>query len=557
MTKSRCHPGMTSKRLLLPILLLGMAGSAFAQLPAVPVPVENPITETKRVLGKILFWEEQLSTDNTVACGTCHRPGFGGTDPRNTSSDGPDMTPGTPDDIFGSAGVPRSDMNRSYEKDPVSGFNPQLTSRRSSSIIGAQFFNELLWDGAAPSQFIDPETGGVSIVSGGALESQAVMPPVDAVEMAHGNRDWAQIAQKIFLVTPLKLATNIPADMAMALAANPSYADLFNAAFGTPDITAERIAFALATYERTLVSDQTPFDLFVQGDLNALTPDQQAGKDVFLGNGACFFCHNAPLFTDGNFHNIGVRPPAEDLGRFLITGVLSDRARFKTPGLRNVGLRDRFMHGGSLPDLEAVIDLYDQGGFFADNLDPLIFNVILLPGPPDQKVQLLDFLENGLTDPRVANETFPFDRPTLHSEVVVGSPNPVLYGNDAPGTGGVTPLMLASAPMNIDNPFWKIGVGDGLPGATAVLAVSAFAAPPGTTVSGIPINVNIDPGFVFPVTTTLDPGPGPAAGTTTILSNIANAPLIIGLPIYFQWFVVDGAATGGVSTTQGAEFTIF
>ena len=545
---------MTSMLLILPIFIVGLAGSAWAQLPAVPVPVENPITEGKRILGKILFWDEQLSSDNTVACGTCHLGSSGGSDSRITPTDGPDMMPGTADDVFGSLGIRRADQNDNYEKDPVRAFDPLVTGRYTPSFIGAQFFSELFWDGRASSTFIDPVGGGVSIASGGALESQVVGPPVSSVEMAHANRDWAQIALKLFLVTPLKLATNIPADMSAAVALSPGYPDLFNVAFGTPDITAERIAFAIATYERTLVPDQTPFDDFVQGNTAALTADQQAGMGIFNTTGLCIFCHTGSLLSDDSFHNIGVRPPAEDLGRQDVTGNMLDRGKFKTPSLRNVGLRGRFMHNGSIADIASVVDFYDQGGFFADNLDPVItpLNLTAL-----EKTQLEDFLTNALTDARVAGETFPFDRPTLHSEVVAGAPNPVLFGNDAPGTGGITPVMLGSAPMNIDNPFWKIGVGDGLPGAIAILAVSVAAAPPGTTVSGIPINVNIDPSFVFPIQTFLDPGPGPAAGTTTIQSNIANAPLIIGLPIYFQWFVVDGAATGGVSTTQGAEYTIF
>ena len=75
----------------------------YAELPEVPIPVENPITEAKRVLGKILFWEEQLSSDNTVACGTCHIPSVGGADPRQFSHPGPDQIFGTNDDIIGSA----------------------------------------------------------------------------------------------------------------------------------------------------------------------------------------------------------------------------------------------------------------------------------------------------------------------------------------------------------------------------------------------------------------------------------------------------------------------
>ena len=87
------------------MLVLALAASSplAAELPPVPVPAENPITEPKRVLGKILFWDEQLSSDGSVACGTCHRPGAGGGDPRAGRHPGIDK--GTIDDVMGSPGI--------------------------------------------------------------------------------------------------------------------------------------------------------------------------------------------------------------------------------------------------------------------------------------------------------------------------------------------------------------------------------------------------------------------------------------------------------------------
>ncbi|HEY5565864.1 MAG TPA: cytochrome c peroxidase, partial [Gammaproteobacteria bacterium] len=93
---------------LLSLALLG-GGLAWAELPPVPVPAENPITEPKRVLGKMLFWDEQLSSDNTVACGTCHRPAAGGADPRAGVNPGADA--GTIDDVRGSPGMRSLDVN--------------------------------------------------------------------------------------------------------------------------------------------------------------------------------------------------------------------------------------------------------------------------------------------------------------------------------------------------------------------------------------------------------------------------------------------------------------
>jgi cytochrome c peroxidase len=110
-------------------LVLGCYGlAARAELPPVPVPAENPITESKRILGKILFWDEQLSSDDSVACGTCHRPAAGGADPRAGLN--PGSLPGTTDDVFGSPGIRRLDNDGLPVVDPVFGDAPQVMRRR-------------------------------------------------------------------------------------------------------------------------------------------------------------------------------------------------------------------------------------------------------------------------------------------------------------------------------------------------------------------------------------------------------------------------------------------
>src|SRR5262245_36998319 len=255
-------------RVLAPVAIL--AGDLVAvraqALPPPPVPPQNTLTEPKRVLGKILFWDEHLSSNETVACGTCHQAGVGGGDGRITIHPGPDGVNPSPDDIVGSAGIVRLDPGNSPVSDPVFGTNPQVTARSAPAFIGAAWFPDLFWDGRARSAFTNPETGSVSIPVGGALESQAVGPILNSVEMAHADRTWADVALKIRRALPLGDATNLPPDLAAALASQPSYGDLFVAAFGDPGITAERIAFAIATYERTLVANQTLWDRFIAGD---------------------------------------------------------------------------------------------------------------------------------------------------------------------------------------------------------------------------------------------------------------------------------------------------
>ena len=390
-------------------LLLG--APVLAQLPPVPFPLENPITEEKRVLGKILFWDEQLSSDDTVACGTCHSLARSGADARVGIHPGPDGIPGTQDDILGSPGIARADASGHYVTDGTFGLHPQVTGRSANPVVGAAYSPQLFWDGRAGSKFLNPENGSVSIVIGGALENQAIGPILSDVEMAREGRSWTDVIAKLESVQPLDFATDIPADMAQALALDPTYPDLFRSAFGDLQITAERIAFAIATYERTLIPDQTPWDLFQAGDTLAMTPEQIAGWDFFQGT-TCTICHTPPLFTDNNFRNIGVRPFAEDIGRMGVTGVRTDRGRFKVPTLRGVGLKANYMHGGQFLNLSAVLDFYSplSRSTFQDNLDPLLPTTI----PPFIKSEVIDFMENALTDPRAAAEVFPFDRPVLH-----------------------------------------------------------------------------------------------------------------------------------------------
>jgi cytochrome c peroxidase len=385
-------------------------------LPPVPVPPQNPITEPKRLLGKILFWDEQLSSDNSIACGTCHINAQAGSDPRFGRHPGLDTVFNTPDDVIGSPGVVRADDDGNAIVDPLFGLSTQVTPRSAQIVVGSQWSPLLFWDGRASSTFINPENGNVSIPNGGALESQAVGPILSDVEMAHENRDWPQVIAKLTTARPLALAVNLPPDLAAGLSGKPSYPDLFAAAFGDAAITAERIAFAIATYERTLVPNQTPWDRFIANVPGAMTPNQVAGWNFFRGS-QCSACHVPPMFTGNGFRNIGLRPIAEDIGRQAVTGNAADRGRFKVPSLRNTGLKAGYMHNGQLESIDEVLDFYQgiNGQVqFPNNQDPLIAQINI---PPQVRPQLVDFLVNGLTDPRVANEEFPFDRPTLHSEV--------------------------------------------------------------------------------------------------------------------------------------------
>ena len=232
-----------SRRFLLATVAVGIAAAAaHAQLGPAPQPAENPVTPAKVALGKLLFWDEQLSSDNTVACGTCHRPAQGGADPRFRALPGPDGIAGTADDVFGSPGVIRANAMNAYEPDPLHAFASQVTGRSSPSFLLAAWADSIFWDGRASTTFIDPQSGAVSIAAGGALESQSVGPPLSAVEMAHAGRDWNEIVAKVERSLPLALATALPPDLVAALGVDPTYPELFEAAFGDSQVTAERIA---------------------------------------------------------------------------------------------------------------------------------------------------------------------------------------------------------------------------------------------------------------------------------------------------------------------------
>lgn len=394
-------------------MLLVATSPVAAELPPVPVPAENPITEEKRVLGKILFWDEQLSSDDSIACGTCHRPASGGADPR--AGYHPGALPGTIDDVAGSPGISRMNDAGQPVQDPIFGTEPQVTARIAPSVFGALWAESLFWDGRASGRFLDPDTGQVVIEAGGALESQALITLASTVEMAKPQRSWNELIRKLAGVPPLQLADRWPADVADAIDRLPSYPALFAAAFGDDTITAPRIAMAVATYERTLVADQTPWDRYQAGDESALDPIERFGLDA-LQAAKCTSCHTPPLFTNHAFSNIGLRRTEFDSGRAEVSGNPEDAGAMRVPSLRNVGLRQHFMHTGQFTNLGEAINFYRNA--------PTLPDVDTLPdgsayGLNLSRIGVTDvqaFLINALTDPRVAAETFPFDRPRLASE---------------------------------------------------------------------------------------------------------------------------------------------
>jgi len=146
------------------------------------------------------------------------------------------------------------------------------------------------------------------------------------------------------------------------------------------------LADALASYVRSILSGNSRFDRFVMGDRDVLTAEEQRGLQLFRGRGNCTACHVGPNFSDEKLHNTGV---AWDPVAASLRDVGGEHGDFKTPTLRDAALTSPYMHDGSLPTLEAVVDFYDAGGRANPNLDPEIHPLRLAP---DEKHALVGFL---------------------------------------------------------------------------------------------------------------------------------------------------------------------
>jgi cytochrome c peroxidase len=212
-------------------------------------------------------------------------------------------------------------------------------------------------------------------------------------------------------LAPMKNPDEMAANMARLLATLsgiPEYVARFKAAFGDSAITEERLAKALAAYERTLVSADSPFDRYLLGDEAALSAQAAKGYTLFTGRARCVACHDGPHFTDASFHNIGIK--GDDVGRYGVVPVAVLKGAFKTPGLRDVALTPPYFHDGSAATLADVVEHYDRGGDTSDNLDKDIQPLHLAP---DEKAALVAFM-SSLTGrvppqdaprvPRVVNE---------------------------------------------------------------------------------------------------------------------------------------------------------
>ncbi len=200
-----------------------------------------------------------------------------------------------------------------------------LGRRNSPTVINRLFSDKQFWDGRAAD-----------------LEEQAKGPLTNPVEMAMASHD--------VVVTNVKAVAG--------------YAPYFEKAFGSADVNIDKIAQAIASYERTVVSGNSPFDRYMAGDKAAMNAAAVRGMELFNGKGNCKTCHAAFNFTDESYHNLGVgmKKKKPDLGRYEQTKVEENKGAFKTPTLRNVAQGPPYMHDGSEKTLTSVIEFYNKGG---------------------------------------------------------------------------------------------------------------------------------------------------------------------------------------------------
>jgi cytochrome c peroxidase len=197
-------------------------------------------------------------------------------------------------------------------------------NRNTPTIINIGFAKSLFWDGRSPT-----------------LEDQVHEPIEDSVEM---NTKFE---------TAINNIRNIR-----------GYEALFIAAFGDKKVTEDRVSMALATYQRSIKSTRSKFDLFIEGQSDEFTDEQVLGLHLFRTKGKCVNCHYSPYFSDQKFHNVGLTYYGrfyQDLGLYNHTQKKEDVGKFKTPTLREVGKSGPYMHNGLFPDLEGIMNMYNAG----------------------------------------------------------------------------------------------------------------------------------------------------------------------------------------------------
>jgi cytochrome c peroxidase len=299
------------------------------------------------------------------------------------------------------------DTEKAFTDSPLQvseGIKKLTGTRNAPTVVNAAYFAKLFWDGRSLS-----------------LEDQAQHPFVNPVEMGLKNHD----------------------PILQIVRSDPDYVQAFKLVFGKSGsaVTMSEVTQAIAAFERTQISADSPFDqYYFRGEADRLTEAQKRGFDIFVNQGRCVSCHvieqTQALFTDGRFHNVGVGINAiqkdvpalaseilkarftktqvdekvlsdkrtSELGRLVVTRSFDDIGAFKTPTLRNVAVTAPYMHDGSLKTLKEVLIHYNNGGVTKEG-DPV--NDFLSGGIrplklTDQELSDLEVFMESLTSPEYA-----------------------------------------------------------------------------------------------------------------------------------------------------------
>jgi cytochrome c peroxidase len=332
-------------------------------LPDVSHPADNPTSDEKIELGRLLFWDPIVGGEKDMACVTCHHPGLGYGDGIdlpigvNGSGLGPDRTENT-------GGL---DLSEPIARVP----------RNAPSVINAAF------NGLTSSNGYDPSTSPMFWDSRAeAFEGQCVGPPSSRSEMrgeAYAEDDAMD-------------------SVVARLAAIPEYVNLFENVFGAGDaVTLENYTFAMSAFERSIVSDNSPFDKYIKGNLTALSNDEKNGLILFYGKARCSNCHFGPMFSDFDFHALGIpenssNPNGPDMG-------VDDEYKFRTPTLRNATLTGPYMHNGMMTEIKDIVEYMNAGVSGNENVTADMLAADMTPlGLSEKEInQIVAFIES-LTD---------------------------------------------------------------------------------------------------------------------------------------------------------------
>lgn len=313
------------------------------------IAADNPLTVQGVLLGRMLFYEKKLSSNNSQACASCHRQEYAFTDTAQFSIG-------------------------------VEGFKG---GRQAMSVFNMAWnTNEFFWDGRAH-----------------LLRDQSLLPIQDSLEM---NETLDNVVAK--------------------LQADVRYQNQFMRAFGSSEVTSEKMSLAMEQFMNSIVSVESKYDKFLRGEVT-LSASEERGRRLFfqefnpglpsMSGADCAHCHTGRTFENDRYMNNGLDVEADitDIGRQAATTNARDKGKFKVTSLRNIAVTAPYMHDGRLKTLEEVVDHYNNGIQPSSTLDPALEYTRVSGGlqlTAQDKIDLVNFMETltddvMLTDPNYSS----------------------------------------------------------------------------------------------------------------------------------------------------------